>query len=75
MRLRCFLCRYSDGSELIRWFFPEREDGWAKQVGVLRLYKGREPFYESTLYDPFTMMFIPGFKQLIEAGMAEELSA
>lgn len=71
MRLRCFLIRYSDGSELLRWFLPERLDGWAQQVGVLRLDKGA---YEDTSNDPFSTMYMPGFPQLVEAGLAEELT-
>lgn len=72
MRLRCFLIKYSDGSELIRWFLPERGDGWAQQVGVMRLDK-REG-YEDTSSDLNSIMYMPGFHDLLEAGLAEELT-
>jgi hypothetical protein len=72
MRVRCFLIKYGDGSELLRWFLPEKPDGWAQQVGVMRLHK--ETGYEDTSSNPWEVMYMPGFKELLETGLAEELT-
>lgn len=69
VRVRCFLCKYGDGSELLRWF---QDDGqpWAQQVFKQRLPDGP---LEHTGGDRSAVFFLEGFKQLIEAGKAVEL--
>ncbi len=72
MQLRCFLFRYSVGSEVIRWFRPltDRDVGWVQQIMVQRLPDG---LIAHTEHDSSAIFFMPGVMDLIATGRCEEL--
>lgn len=72
VQLRCFWFRYSNGDEVIRWLEPlfDRDAGWAQQVMSQR---PRDGHIEHTENDKNAIFYMPGIKQLVDAGKCEEL--
>lgn len=70
VQLRCFLFRYSVGPEVIRWFLPHNEQGWAQQVMLQRLPDGT---IEHTRDDISALIWMPAMADLIASGKVEEL--